>query len=474
MMKKRAVKQTFGVLVGNRGFFPDILAKEGHELLPALLAQLGYGTVILSAKDTKYGAVETWEEAKKCADLFKKNREKIDGIIVTLPNFGDERGVADTLKLAGLDVPVLIHAWCDDAAKMTIRHRRDSFCGKMSVCNNLIQYGIPFSITMQHTMDPTTEEFEDEIHNFAALCRVVKGLKNCRIGALGARPAAFSTVRYSEKLLQESGITVETLDLSEAFGRAGKIKDSDTRVKARLQAIEKYVNTRGVPRAALVKMAKFALVVDEWMLKADLDITAVQCWTAMEEFFGVVPCTWMSMLSNALKSSACEVDVCGALGMHALALASQTPSALLDWNNNYGDDPDKCVAFHCSNLPKAFFQDMAMDYQEIIAGSVGKKNTYGTIAGRIKPGPMTYCRLSTFDDEGSIAGYVGEGEFTADPLKTFGGYGVVEIPELQSLLHHICENGFEHHVAMNRSEVARPVFEALDSYLGWDIYWHQG
>ncbi|HPO12534.1 MAG TPA: L-fucose/L-arabinose isomerase family protein [Candidatus Hydrogenedentes bacterium] len=474
MATKRASKQTFGVLVGNRGFFPDILAKEGHEVIPALLNRLGYGSIILSAKDTKYGAVETWADAKKCADLFKRNREKIDGIIVTLPNFGDERGVADTLKMAGLDVPVLVHAWRDDAAKMTIKHRRDSFCGKMSACNNLVQYGIPFSITSEHTMDPATEEFEDELHNFAAICRVVKGIKNCRIGALGARPANFTTVRYSEKLLQESGITVETLDLSEAFGRVGKLKDSDPKVKARVQAITKYVNTRGVPNAALLKMAKFALVVDEWMLNADLNITAVQCWTSMEEFFGVVPCTWMSMLSNALKPSACEVDVCGAVAMHALALAAQTPSALLDWNNNYGADPDKCVAFHCSNLPKAFFQDMTMDYQEIIAGSVGRKNTYGTVVGRIKPGPMTFCRISTFDDEGSIAGYIGEGEFTSDTLKTFGGYGVVAIPDLQSLLHHICENGFEHHVAMNRSQVARPVFEALDNYLGWDLYWHQG
>lgn len=474
MARKSTAKQTMALLVGNRGFFPDALAREGYEFMTKLLAQKGYKVVSPSPADTKFGAVETWEDAKKCAEIFRLHREAIDGVIVTLPNFGDERGVADTLKLAGLDVPVLIHAWGDTAEKMTIKHRRDSFCGKMSVCNNLVQYRIPFTLTLQHTMDPATEAFAQDLEFFAAVCRVVKGMRRCRVGALGARPAAFNTVRYSEKLLQESGITVETLDLSEAFGRAEKLKDTDPAVKARVQAISEYAPSRHVPRAAILKMAKFAIVMDEWMQAASLDVTAVQCWTSMEEFFGVVPCTCMSMLSEALKSSACEVDVCGAVAMHALALASRTPSALLDWNNNYGDDPDKCVAFHCSNLPKSFFESAGMDYQEIIAGTVGKQNTYGTIVGRIAPGPFTFARVSTFDNEGVIGAYVGEGRFTDDKMQTFGGYGVVEIPDLQELLRHICENGFEHHVAMNKSRVARSVYEAFDTYLGWDVYWHGG
>ncbi len=473
-MAAKLAKQCFGLIVGNRGFFPDELAREGHEFMSGLLKKLGHGVVALTPKDTKFGSVETWDDAKKCAELFKKNREKIDGVIVTLPNFGDERGVADTLKMAGLGVPVLIHAWDDDAKKMTIKHRRDSFCGKMSACNNLVQYGIDFSLTSRHTMDPTAPEFKDEIAWFAAVCRVVKGLRHCRVGALGARPAAFNTVRYSEKILEEYGISVETLDLSEVFGRAAKMADANAKVKEQLAKIKGYTATNGVPNEALLKMAKLAIVINDWMEKAELDITAVQCWTSMEEFYGVVPCTVMSMLSDTLRSSACEVDVCGAVGMHALALASGSPSFLLDWNNNYGSDPDKCVGFHCSNLPKSCFQHMKMDYQEIIAGSVGKQNAFGTVVGRIKAAPMTYLRPSTVDNEGIVAAYMGEGRFTDDPLDTFGGYGVAEIPDLQGLLEYICQNGFEHHVAVNHSRSARAVYEALENYLGWDVYLHEG
>jgi len=295
-----------------------------------------------------------------------------------------------------------------------------------------------------------------------------------RVGAIGARPTAFNTVRYSEKILEANGISIETLDLSEVLGRIQRMKDTDDAALTKLADIQKYVDSRNVPAPALMKMAKLGAVIDEWMTATEVSISAVQCWTSLEENLGVVPCTVMSMMSNELLSSACETDICGVLAMHALQLASGTPSALLDWNNNYGDDPNKAVCFHCSNLPKHFFRSAKMDFQEIIAGTVGKENTFGTCVGLIKPEPMSFARFSTDDTAGKMRGYVGEGRFTDDPLNTFGGAGVVQIPRMQKLLHYICENGFEHHVAANLSTVASAVHEATIRYLGWDMYWHEG
>jgi L-fucose isomerase-like protein len=472
MAKTRKV--TMGLIVGNRGFFPDHLAKSGREEMIQALQKAGMDVVALPTEQSKYGAVETHDEAKRCAELFRSKADAIDGIIVTLPNFGDERAIADTMRLSRLTVPVLVQATPDTATKMGIAHRRDSFCGKMSACNNLKQYGIPYSLTSLHTEAPDSPEFAKDLEWFAGVCRVVKGLRNLRVGAIGARPAAFNTVRYSEKLLEANGISVETLDLSEALGRIGRMKDTDDAAVKKLQSIEKYVTTSSVPQAALLKMAKLGAVVDEWMKAVDVQISAVQCWTSLEENLGVVPCTVMSMMSDSLLSSACEVDVCGVIGMHALQLASETPSALLDWNNNYGNDPNKAVCFHCSNLPKHFFKDVRMDFQEIIAGTVGKDNTFGTCVGRVKSGAMSFARFSTDDVNGKIRGYTGSGRFTDDPLETFGGAGVVEIPGLQKLLHYICEQGFEHHVAANFSSVASAVHEASLRYLGWDMYAHTG
>jgi len=463
----------FGVIIGNRGFFPDELVKEGREEILRVLDEMDCEVVILGSQDTKLGAVETLDDSKKCANLFREDSEKIDGVIVTLPNFGDERGVADTLRMANLDVPVLVQASPDDPQNAEMGRRRDSFCGKISVCNNLGQYNIPFSLTKNHTVMVDSDEFRGEIEKFKRVSRVVKGMKDVRIGAIGARPANFNTVRFSEKILEHHGISVETIDLSEIFGRIERLQDTDDKVRGQLHLIKDYVSTGTIEETILLKMAKLASVIDDFINDHDLDATAIQCWTAMEEYFGVVPCTVMSMMSNILKPSACEVDVSGALTMYALQLASGSPSALLDWNNNYGSTPDMCILFHCSNIPKSFFSTMRMDFQEIIAGDVGQENTYGTCVGRIKSAPMTFARFSTDDTSGRLLSYMGEGRFTDDPLDTFGGYGVAEIPNLQELLKFICYNGFEHHVAVNLSSSADVLYEAFTNYLGFDTYYHR-
>jgi len=422
-------------------------------------------------KDTKYGAVEMFDDAKKCAALFAENAKKIDGIIVTLPNFGDEKSVAESVKRSGLDVPILVQAEPDIKNKMTVDYRGDSFCGKISVCNNLRQAGIPYTLTKSHTVKVTSAEFERDLDDFASVCRIVKGLRNVRFGAIGARTGAFNTVRFSEKILELNGIAVETIDLSEVFGMAEGLADNDRAVTKKVAEIKSYVPTTA-PKEALLRLAKFGVVVDSWVRDNDLNGTAIQCWTSMQQFYGVMSCTQMSMMSESMLPSACEVDVMGLLGMYILQLASGSPSALLDWNNNYGSNPDKCVMFHCSNIPKSFLKTAQMSYQHIIAAAVGEENTYGTIVGRIAPGKATFCRTSTDDIDGAIVAYVGQGEFTNDKLDTFGGYGVMQIPNLQTLMQYICKMGFEHHVAMNMSRKANAVAEALGTYMGWDVYCH--
>ena len=466
-------KPTLGVIVGNRDFFPDQLVSEARRDLLQVLGESGVDAVMLDESQSKLGSVETWTHAQRCAELFRAHRDRITGVLVCLPNFGDEKGVADALNLAELNVPVLVQGYPDDLNQLGVERRRDAFCGKISVCNNLWQYGIPYTLTGQHTVKPASDSFKADLKAFAATCRVVKGMRNVRVGVLGARPAAFNTVRFSEKLMEHAGITVETLDLSEVFGRVSRLKDDDPKAKAKLDGIQGYVETRGIPPASLLKMAKFGLIVDEWMKANELVGSSVQCWTAMEEFFGVVPCTLMSMMSNNLVPSACETDMIGMIGMYILQLASGTPSAIVDWNNNYGDDPDKCVIFHCSNLPKHFFEDFKMDFQEIIAGSVGKDSTYGTVVGKLKSGPITFCRASTDDLHGRMRAYVGEGETTDDRPQSFGGYGVMKVSRLQKLLQYVCKNGYEHHVAVNRSHYGNAVAEALGNYKKWEVYRHQ-
>ena len=465
-------RTTLAVIVGNRDFFPDRLVTEGRGDILSLFSEMDIEPVILGENDTKLGAVETWGHARRCADLFRANRDRIEGVLVTLPNFGDEKGVADTLQLSGLRVPVLVQAYPDDIAQFTVERRRDAFCGKVSVCNNLRQYGIPFTLTTLHTVHPSAPSFREDLRRFAATCKVANGMRNVRLGAIGARPNAFNTTRYSEKLLQSAGIGVSTLDLSELFGAAGRLEDSSANVAGKLEEIRGYARTNGVPDAALLKMAKLAVAMEEWMGRYDIQATALQCWSSMQENFGVNACTIMSMMSQKLMPSACEVDVTGVAAMYALQLASGTPSALVDWNNNYGDHPDKCVFFHCGNWAKAFLPDIEVKTAEILGTTLGLENTYGAVAGRTPAGPMTFARVSTDDRHGCLRTYMGEGRFTDDPLSTFGSRAVVEVPGLQKLMRYICKNGFEHHAAMNASSTAAILAEAFETYLGWEVYHH--
>ena len=472
-MKPTTLKTpTLGVIYGNRDFFPDQLVTEARADLAKVFAKYDIKAIQLGENETKLGGVETHAEARKCAELFRKHADEIDGILVCLPNFGDEKGVADTIKLSKLNVPVLIQGYPDDLAQLSPARRRDSFCGKISAANNLVQAGIKFSLTEKHVSHPMSASFAGDLQKFLGVCRVVNGVRGVRLGAVGARPGAFNTVRYSEKILERHGISVTTVDLSEILGKATKLDSNAAAVKTKLAEIIGYAPAPGVPQEKLVQMAKMGVVLTDWMAANYLDATAIQCWTSVQENYGCNVCTLMSMMSEKFMPSACEVDVTGVLTMYAMQLAGGTPAALVDWNNNYAEDDEKCVLFHCGNWAKSFLPDIKISNAPILGSIIGVENTYGALEGRTPAGPLTYGRITTADAEGAIRAYVGEGELTNDELKTFGNRAVAKVPRLQKLMHHVCKQGFEHHVVMTVSRSAEILSEAFGTYFGWETYRH--
>jgi L-fucose isomerase-like protein len=473
-MRIMGKKTTFGLIVGSRGFFNAELAVSVRARLLEVLKEKGYEYVITPEDATPSGAIETREHAKLCADLFHQNAAQIDGIIIVLPNFGDELGIVETLQMASLDVPVLVQACDDDLDKLSVAERRDAFCGKFSVCNNLYQYNIPFTNTSLHTYPIDSDEFVGDLDFFARVCRVVKGLRNARIGAIGARPAAFQTVRFSEKLLQTSGITVVPVDLSEIIFGAQALGDDDKAVQDKLAEIRDYGTIPDyVPLENILRQTKLSVTIDRWMETNECDASAVECWDSIQKNYGCATCLSMSMMGESFLPSACEVDVIGAVSMYALLLASGNPPGFLDWNNNYADDRDKCINTHCSNYPKAFMgREVEISNLDVLGATLGPDRCFGAVKGQVAGGPMTFFRMSTDDPEGIIKAYLGEGEFTDDPVGIDGGAAVCRVDDLQQLLDYICKNGFEHHVAMVRDHCADVLDEAISTYLGWDLYYH--
>lgn len=473
---KNKERMCFGIIIGTRAYFNSELAKDVRKQLLKTLADEGYDYVILPEDATPTGSssIETREDGLKCAELFRQNRDRIDGIIVSLPNFGFEIGIINAISVADLNVPVLVQACDDENDKVDLDSRRDAFCGKISVCNNLYQYGIPFTDTTLHTYSIYSELLAKDINKFAAICRVVNGLRHARIGAIGARPAGFQTVRASEKLLQKSGITVVPVDLSEILGAARKIEDTDAELLKKLEEIKCYAAVPKEYSDKLVLQAKFGVAVERWIEANQIDAVAVQCWDSLEQNYGCAACVTMSMLGEKLLPAACEVDIAGAVSMYALTLAAQGQSALLDWNNNFAEDRNKCVCTHCGNFPKSFVRnDLKLGTLGVLGRTLGKVNTFGAVYGKVTKGDFTFFRISTDDTKGAIKAYLGTGEITDDPYGMDGCIAVTKVNNLQTLMKYICKNGFEHHVAMVRNDVKEILNEAIEDYLGWNLYVHE-
>lgn len=473
---KNKERMCFGIIIGTRAYFNSELAKDVRKQLLKTLADEGYDYVILPEDATPTGSssIETREDGLKCAELFRQNRDRIDGIIVSLPNFGFEIGIINAISVADLNVPVLVQACDDENDKVDLDSRRDAFCGKISVCNNLYQYGIPFTDTTLHTYSIYSELLAKDINKFAGICRVVNDLRHARIGAIGARPAGFQTVRASEKLLQKSGITVVPVDLSEILGAARKIEDTDAELLKKLEEIKCYAAVPKEYSDKLVLQAKFGVAVERWIEANQIDAVAVQCWDSLEQNYGCAACVTMSMLGEKLLPAACEVDIAGAVSMYALTLAAQGQSALLDWNNNFAEDRNKCVCTHCGNFPKSFVRnDLKLGTLGVLGRTLGKVNTFGAVYGKVTKGDFTFFRISTDDTKGAIKAYLGTGEITDDPYGMDGCIAVTKVNNLQTLMKYICKNGFEHHVAMVRNDVKEILNEAIEDYLGWNLYVHE-
>lgn len=473
---KNQKKMCFGVIIGTRAYFNSELARDVREQLLKALTDEGCDYVILPEDATPTGSssIETREDGLKCAELFRQNRDRIDGIIVSLPNFGFEIGIINAINVADLNVPVMIQACDDENDKVDLDSRRDAFCGKISVCNNLYQYGIPFTDTILHTYSVYSDFLVKDIKKFAGICRVVNGLRHARIGAIGARPAGFQTVRASEKLLQKSGITVVPVDLSEILGAARKIEDNDAELLQKIEEIKCYATVPKEYSSKLLLQAKFGVAVEHWIEANAIDAVAVQCWDSLEQNYGCAACVTMSMLSEKMIPAACEVDIAGAVSMLALSLASDKQSALLDWNNNFAGDRNKCVCTHCGNFPKSFVQnDLKLGTLGVLGRTLGKINTFGAVYAKVTEGDFTFFRISTDDTKGSIKAYLGTGDLTNDPYGMDGCIAVTKVDNLQKLLKYICKNGFEHHVAMVRTDVKEILDEAINNYMGWNLYVHE-
>ncbi|MDH7569508.1 MAG: hypothetical protein QHJ73_07980, partial [Armatimonadota bacterium] len=300
--------------------------------------------------------------------------------------------------------------------------------------------------------------------------RVVQRMRGLRVGAIGARTTAFKTVRIDEVALQRHGITMETVDLSDVFARMRSVSDGAAELCEKKAHLCRQANCQGVPEAALDRLARLAVVLDALINEMELHAIALRCWLEMQQQLGISPCLVLGELNDRGVPAACEVDVGNAVTMAALAAASGAPAACLDWNNNYGDDEEKCILFHCGPVPPSLMAGPGhVADHAILANAVGAGCGYGCNTGRIAPTPFTFGSMLT--NEGRLCFYLGEGRFTDDPIppEFFGCAGVAQIERLQDVLQSIGYQGHRHHTSVTPGHVLAPVREAFERYLHYTV-----
>lgn len=459
-------KLTLGFLPAHRGFFDAGLARAARNEIIRVAQGLNIDLLVPKGDRFAHGCVGTLEEAAACAELFAQAR--VEGVLVSAVNFGDEQSVAHALR--GLNMPVLLHGCQEEGALTKGSKRRDSFCGLLSIADALRQCGIRYSVPSVPVSHPQSAEFSRDLQTFANVCRVVANMRRARYGQAGVRPDGFWTCRFDERALQRLGPTTVTRDLSDILARCATVS-ADA-----VSAVEFGAAVAGIPEEAKQKLARLEVTLKEWIAEARLDALAIQCWTSMECNFGICSCLPMSRLSDLGLPAACEADVLGAMSMHALAMATQQPTALADWNNLHHQDPDLVNLWHCGVYPASMASNTPVAGVHSIlppAGACTEDQAYGVLNLKVRPSEATLCRIAQ-DENGTWRALLVEGHFEEDPAETEGGFGWFRIPHLRRLYRDTLLRHFPHHVAFTLAPAADVLTEALGNYFGMTIHRHEG
>lgn len=450
----------FALYYGNRGFFPGEVIDSARSEMKQALQNCGHDYIELDPTLTRYGAVETIAEGKKYAEFLSEHKGEYDGVIVCLPNFGDENGAYYALK--DVDVPILIQAYPDEIGKMDFAHRRDAVCGKIAMCNVLRQAGIKYTLTKKFAVSPLSEDFAIDLRNFASVCRVVKGLDCFTIGSIGARTTAFKTVRVDEIAMQAKRINIETIDLSYLFtimdGFEGKELDER---KEYVRSLSDF-GTWG--EIKVENLARLSLAIDRLIDEYSLDSVAIRCWNELQLRYGIAPCIILGDLNDRGICASCESDINNSVMMRALMLASDQPVMLFDVNNNYGDSVSKTVLFHCGPAPLNMLEgDTHVEEHLMFKKSYGEGSGVGLRVGKVKAQDVTIGSIKT--ENGLICSFSADGRLTDDELeKGFFGCGTVFEGDgftSDELLNYMSRNGYRHHVAIASGKWSDAIEEAF-------------
>ena len=454
------------LLVANRGFFPSSVIESAYEEMRQAAAKVGVELLEIAKDKVKYGAVETTQEGMIYHDFLEEHHGEYDGVIICLPNFGDENGIKAALR--DINVPVLLQAYPDEIGKMDFARRRDAFCGKLGLCAVFKQMGFKFTSGKPFVMHPLSDAFHKELTEFVAICNIVKKMRYMRLGVFGARTTAFKSVRFDEGAMERLGCDTESFDFTAVMEKYNEISADSEEAKFFREKLLATADFSDAADYALDNLSRFGATLMWFVKDQKLDAISVRCWSELQHLLHIAPCSLLGIFNSLGIPASCETDASNSIAMMALHAASGTPCGCLDINNNYGEEENKAILFHCGPLPVELMTGPGhIEEHLMFTKTQGENCSWGLNVGHIKPGVVTFAGART--ENGEVHYYVEKGVVTEDQIEDgyFGTPGVIEVENLQDKLFSMQEEGFRHHTIITAGDHVREVEEALSKYLGY-------
>ena len=470
-------KAKVGIVAVSRDCFPASLAQKRREALTAAYA-------------AKYDKEDIYEcpitiiesEIDMVNALADVNAHECNALVVYLGNFGPE--ISETLlaKHWG-DRPVMFCAAAEESQNDLQDGRGDAYCGMLNASYNLKLRGVKAYIPEYPV--GTAAECADMIHDFLPIARAVEGLHNLKIISFGPRPMNFLACNAPIQQLYNLGVEIEEnseLDLFEAFNKHA----GDPRIAEVAADMAKELGNGNKIPEILPKLAQYEITLLDWIEAhrgyRKYVAIAGKCWPAFQTQFGFVPCFVNSRLTGRGIPVSCEVDIYGALSEFIGTCVSEDIVTLLDINNSVPADmyeesikgkfdyahTDTFMGFHCGNTCSKKLSACSLKYQKIMARSLPREVTNGTLEGDIAPGDITFYRLQSTADS-KLRAYVANGEVLPVATKSFGSIGVFAIHEMGRFYRHVLiEKNYPHHGAVAFGHYGKALFEVF-KYLGVEL-----
>jgi len=461
-------KIKIGFVPAHREPFDDDWAVNMRKRCLAALSRVkGLEVIVPDARLTKGGLVRDDGDADKTIGLFRD--EKIEGLIIGTMTFGDEVS-ALAVASAFRNLPTLLFGTKEGDFTSDGGRRSDSFCGTLAVSSGLHRRKIPFLFS--GIIFPEDSTFKPDIENFMAVCSIIKGFMGARIGLVGPRPERFETcISNEDALLSSFNQRVVPTSILDIMLRLEGLKDNAPGLKKIIGEMKKEADLSNAGADKVRTMAGLQYALKQFADEKGLSALAVQCWTAIQQAYGISACYALGRLTDSGLMTACEVDVYGALTMLVQSLATFKTARphFIDWTIRHQTKKNLFLSWHCGNAPPSLAcraQGIKIRPHSILSKPLGKDRALGTAEFQLKPGVVTICRLMELDGEFKML--VTRGEIMESNQRLRGSWSWVKVPDLDGLYLTLVEEGFTHHASQIHGDYATPIEDACD-FLGIEV-----